>query len=180
MKQVLAVRNRQRIQTVNLNHLRRLIRTLLSTSMGVDQYELGVHLVGTIEMTRLNETFLNHLGSTDVITFNHLNATPPDPAGVLHGEIFICMDEVLHHARQFRALWQKELVRYVIHGLLHLRGYNDHESADRREMKRAEERLLRGLARQFPFAGLEMPPRKRAVSASGNLTSRRFSKECHP
>jgi len=45
-------------------------------------------------------------------------------------------------------------VRYVVHGLLHLRGYDDRQPAARRQMKREEDRLLTQLARRFPFRRL--------------------------
>ncbi len=85
-------------------------------------YELGVHLIGAGEMARLNETFLGHEGSTDVITFNHREGAP---AGKLYGEIFICVDDALVQARRFRVWWQAEVARYLVHGLLHLEGWDD-------------------------------------------------------
>src|SRR2546427_238130 len=67
-------------------------------------------------------------------------------AAGLHGEIFICIDEVISQAGKFRTSWQKELVRYLIHGVLHLCGYNDRRASARRRMKSEEDRLLRQLA----------------------------------
>jgi rRNA maturation RNase YbeY len=114
-------------------------------------------------MTALNETFLHHSGSTDVITFDYSDNVLPAscrqiiPAGGhkhIHGEIFICMDDARVQARQFRTSWPGELARYVIHGILHLRGFDDIRPADRRKMKREENRLLRNLARLFPLRNL--------------------------
>jgi probable rRNA maturation factor len=77
------------------------------------------------------------------------------PAGrSLQGEIYISMDAAVAQARQFRTTWQAELVRYVIHGLLHLAGHDDQRAPARRRMKREEDRLLRGVARQFSFKQL--------------------------
>ena len=64
------------------------------------------------------------------------------------------MDEAIAQARRFRSTWQSELVRYLIHGILHLRGFDDLRHSDRRKMKREESRLLRLLARQFNFGKL--------------------------
>ena len=44
---------------------------------------------------------------------------------LLRGELFISIDDSVAHARRFRTMWQAELVRYIIHGLLHLEGYDD-------------------------------------------------------
>ena len=72
----------------------------------------------------------------------------------VHGEIFICIDDAVKQARQFRTTWQSELVRYLIHGVLHLVGYDDLTPAGRRAMKREENRLLRMLSRQFSLRRL--------------------------
>jgi rRNA maturation RNase YbeY len=103
-------------------------------------------------MTRLNETFLRHDGSTDVITFDYAQAD--DNGSRLSGEIFVCVEEAVLQGRRFRTGWESELVRYVVHGLLHLRGFDDHRAAARRRMKQQENRLLRLLKRDFEFCEL--------------------------
>ncbi len=147
----LLLRNRQRVRAVHSSLLRRFIRTLIQEKLGVATYELGFHLVAAPEMTRLNETFLHHTGSTDVITFDHSDGTPDTP---LHGEIFICLDHAVKQAVAFRTTWQRELIRYAIHGVLHLRGFDDLTPSKRRVMKREENRLMRELMRQFPIKRL--------------------------
>ncbi len=147
----LELRVRQRTRRVDTVLLRRFIRALLEEKLGVASYELGLHLVAAPEMTRLNETFLQHAGSTDVITFDHAEA--PDSSR-LHGEIFICLDDAVNQSRTFRTTWQSELARYVIHGVLHLRGFEDLTPGKRRVMKREENRLLRAWAGQFPLQRL--------------------------
>jgi probable rRNA maturation factor len=169
----LTVRNRQRTRKVDLGLLRRIIRSLMEELAFSEASELGIYLVAAPEMTRLNETFLRHQGSTDVITFSYAKETRsaiplpgrkpetrrardvslPCPA-VLHGEIFVCIDEALLQARRFRTTWQSELVRYVVHGILHLRGYEDQTSRERRLMKGAEDRLMARLAQRIRFTQL--------------------------
>ena len=80
-------------------------------------------------------------------------AAPPGPvaARVLHGDVFICLDEARRQARAWGTTWSAELVRYVVHGLLHLWGYDDLAPGPRRELKRIEHRLVRRLAAGFPF-----------------------------
>jgi probable rRNA maturation factor len=60
----------------------------------------------------------------------------------------------VQQARRFRTTWQSELVRYVVHGVLHLLGYDDRDSRARRRMKAAEDALVRRLARQYIFREL--------------------------
>lgn len=143
---VLYLKNRQRLLPIDTRLLRCIGRALLRDLPGGDRYDLGVYLVRAAEIQRLNESFLQHEGSTDVITFDYADPAQPD---LIHGEIFICVDEAVTQARRFRTTWQAELVRYLIHGVLHLSGYDDRRSSDRRKMKRAEDRLLRELRSLF-------------------------------
>src|SRR5258705_11366035 len=111
----LGLRNRQRICPVDLWLLRRILRYVLSHHFKSSKYELCFHLVESGEMAKLNEKFLNHVGPTDVITFDH-----SETKSALHGEIFICPEVAVSQAKQFRTSRQEEIVRYAIHGLLHL------------------------------------------------------------
>ena len=151
MTQTLAFKNRQCVRRIDTPLLRRISRWLLAESLGVEDYELCVHLVAASEMARVNETFLQHEGSTDVITFDHSESARPH---ALHGELFICLDDAVKQAREFKTSWQSELTRYVIHGLLHLRGHDDLKPAARRAMKKEENRLLRETSRVFALPEL--------------------------
>jgi probable rRNA maturation factor len=72
------------------------------------------------------------------------------------------VDEALIQARRFRTTWQNELLRYIIHGVLHLGGFDDERAASRRRMKREEDRLLGKLARDFDLSKLRRKPTVRA------------------
>ena len=158
---VLTIRNRQKNRVVNTRLLRGVIRTLLVDCLQTTEADLGVFLVATADMTWLNETFLHHGGSTDVITFDYADPAPTNLQAALHGEIFVCVDEAVAQARRFRSLWQAEVVRYVVHGTLHLLGYDDQHVKERRQMKRMENKLCAGLAARFPLSRLAGNPRLR-------------------
>ena len=156
--------NRQRSVRIHLPLLEEIAESLL-VELRVGEAELEISVVSAEDMTRLNEEFLKHRGSTDVITFDYGNSggqgfvTGPKPVAMerrhpLHGEIFICVDEAVLQAGKFSTSWQSELIRYLVHGVLHLLGYSDLRLAERRRMKRAENRLLRRLARRFSLAQL--------------------------
>ncbi len=151
----LFLRNRQRTRSVDLRQLRRMLRDLLSRLLELENFDLAVHIVNAQEMTRLNETYLQHAGSTDVITFDYSGAGATGP---LVGEIFVCVDEALIQARRFRTTWPAELARYIIHGVLHLLGQDDLQPAARRRMKKEEGRLLKELGRRFRLSKLERRP----------------------
>ena len=156
MSRSLSSRNRQRTRRVNAAYLRRLTLALLRDLLEQKEFDLGLCLVGAVEMTHLNETFLRHQGSTDVIAFDYSEpeARESKPETKLHGEIFLCVDEAVVQARRFRTTWQSELVRYLIHGFLHLLGHDDARSAARRKMKRSEDLLLKEIARRFRLRDL--------------------------
>jgi len=173
----LVIRNRQRARRVNVTLLRKMTKATLDDLVGLQEYELGIHLIAAPEMTLLNETFLQHKGSTDVITFDNSEPVPrhqtPDPKLQLQGEIFISINDAIKQARQFRTTWQSELTRYVIHGILHLLGHDDLNSTARRKMKREENRLLLEISLNFPIADLAKPSMRlgNRQSAIGNRKS---------
>ena len=144
--------NRQRSRRLSLPLLRRVARHLLEDLRDCRNYELGVHFIGSFEMTELNETFLGRPGSTDVITFDHRELADD---GNLHGEIFISVEDAVAQAGRFGATWQEEIIRYLAHGVLHLEGFNDTEPGPRRAMKREENRMVRDLSRRFDPGKLE-------------------------
>jgi probable rRNA maturation factor len=150
----LVLGNRQCTRAIDLRCMRKILTELLEEWPGQPDYDLGIHLVSASEMARLNESFLRHQGPTDVITFDYAERSEPR----LHGEILICMDVAVDQARRYRTSWTSELLRYAIHGLLHLQGFDDRRAAARRRMKGVENRLVRRWKRR---AELELPAGKR-------------------
>lgn len=115
--------------------------------------ELGFHFVSAREMARVNWDFLRHEGSTDVITFDHGSRK-----GRLHGECFISVPDAVAQAAEFGRPWTEELARYVIHGVLHLEGFDDLAPGPRRVMKRHENRLVAWANRRFDLGKFHRPP----------------------
>ena len=130
------VLNRQRRRRVSRHALVTLAASV-AQRLGVE-LELGIHLVSAREMAEVNWKVLRHEGSTDVITFDQGST-----GNRLVGELFISIEDAERQATEFGTEWNSELARYVIHGLLHLRGYDDLTPGPRRAMKRLEGRLVR-------------------------------------
>jgi rRNA maturation RNase YbeY len=147
---VLSLENRQRTRAIDLRLFRKITTHCLKEIFAQPEFELGIHLVGAKEMAEVNQQFLQHSGSTDVITFDY-----GEGQNVLHGEIFISIDDAVAQAKEFGTTWQSELVRYVVHGILHLRGYDDLEPVARKKMKREENRIVRELSERFRFSKLQ-------------------------
>jgi probable rRNA maturation factor len=149
----IVIANRQRTKKINMRLLKQIVNELLA-ELKISKAKLGINLVAAPEMTLVNETFLKHAGSTDVITFDYLNPESriQNPALQLHGELFTCVDEAIAQAKSFKTSWQSEIARYVIHGILHLSGHDDLGANLRRKMKREENLLLRKLSKKFSLA----------------------------
>ena len=158
-----AIRNRQRGRRIDVRRLRELTEALVRDELALTEVALGIHLIGARRMAVLNRHWLGHEGSTDILTFDHSEAGGGDAgrgAGrvaarartrrrgprPLHGECFISVDDAVRQAREFGTSPALEVVRYVVHGVLHLLGYDDLEAGARRVMKQAENRLVRRLA----------------------------------
>ena len=148
---VLALVNRQHCRGLDLRVLRRITNALLNEMSREKDYDLTLCLVTAAEITRLNETFLQHQGMTDVISFDYSESGKSQN---LFGELFICVEQAVSQAPQYGTSWQSEVVRYIVHGLLHLCGFDDVTSNCRRKMKRAEDKVLRRLESRFDFKAL--------------------------
>jgi len=122
------VRNRQRAHPVNVARLRQLAGTAAA-----DFQSLSIVLVGDTEMARLNLRYHAVTGTTDVLSFDY---------GAGHGELIISVAQAVAQARHYRTTPSRELALYVVHGILHLQGYDDLTSDKRRRMRAAERRLL--------------------------------------
>jgi probable rRNA maturation factor len=94
-------------------------------------------------MERLHLEFLGEAGTTDVLSFDlrdrRHRAAPGFP---FEAEIAIGVEVAEREARKRRHTVQREVELYLIHGLLHLAGFDDHKPRDRAKMRRAERRIL--------------------------------------
>jgi probable rRNA maturation factor len=85
-------------------------------------------------LLKLNKQFLNHNFYTDVLTF--LNSTVNEP---IESEIYISLERIKENAKFFEVSYKKELLRVMIHGALHLCGYNDKNKKTKGLMKKRED-----------------------------------------
>ena len=132
------VRNLQRTVPVNLDALRKFAVRALPLCLALHPKrrtelrslsEVSVFLISDRRMAALHARFLGQPGSTDVITFEH-------------GEIFVSAAMAKRHARQFNDSLPRELELYIVHGLLHLHGFDDRTESDARRMKKVQEAIL--------------------------------------
>ena len=118
--------------------------------------ELSVVFLTDPALAQLHADFMADPGPTDVITFGG------DPAAGLAGEICLSVDTAAAYAARHRRDFAAELTLYLVHGWLHLAGYDDRHPAAKRRMRAAEKRAL-GLLRThraIPAFRLAAPPRR--------------------
>ena len=94
--------------------------------------ELSFLFCDDAHLHKLNVEFLNHDTLTDVITFDYSTLNE------ISGEIFISIDRVRENASEFQQSFEVEIRRVMIHGLLHLCGYNDKTTKEKSLMSDRE------------------------------------------
>lgn len=141
-----SIQNRQRRVRVSAVRLGRLARRAL-TALGHTKRELHVAIVDDREIRRLHGQYLGSRRATDVIAFN-LEGPMPTP---LLGEVVISADTAQRHSRRIGVPVALELDLLLVHGLLHLSGWNDHRPDEARLMhERARAILSSGRHRPLP------------------------------
>lgn len=89
------------------------------------------------ELNEINQSHLQHDDYTDIITFDL-----SDTEANIDGEIYISIERVQENANTYNTTFEKELVRVVCHGVLHLMGYKDKTENDAKKMRVAEENSI--------------------------------------
>ena len=98
---------------------------------------LPINFISSDEITIINQKYLKHNYSTDIITFNYSGNR-----NNLDGEIFISYEDAKINSIKYKNSVAEEIKRLVIHGILHLIGYDDMKAKDFKKMKRLENKLL--------------------------------------
>lgn len=99
--------------------------------------DLNFIFTDDISLKVINKEFLNHNYFTDVISFNYSKGHK------LNGEIYISCETVKRNANIYKEIYKIEIVRVMIHGVLHLLGYNDRSAGEKVEMRRLEDYWLK-------------------------------------
>lgn len=99
--------------------------------------EIGVHLVSLEEICQLHEQYFNDSSPTDCISFP---IDGPKERPRMLGEVVVCPKVAIGYVEERGGDPYQEVALYVVHGMLHLLGYDDLQPADRERMRQAEAR----------------------------------------
>lgn len=91
------------------------------------------------KILEINKLYLQHDYYTDIITFDYTEGN------IISGDVFISLDTVKSNSEKFDTSYDKELLRIIIHGILHLCGINDKEPGEREFMTGCENKALKML-----------------------------------
>lgn len=136
MKTVRVNSNYKFIQKIKVHHL---IKSL-SENLGFSICSLDINFISAESIEKINSEYLAHHYSTDIITFNYSELSRS-----LDGELFISVDDAIENAKKYNVPVLEEIARLVIHGILHLLGYDDQKRSEKIIMKRQENKLLNTL-----------------------------------
>lgn len=138
----ITVRSLQRRVAVNVAQLQKFAASAAETCLSLRKEnaggletlkEVAVLIISDRRIAELHQRFMNEPGPTDVITFQH-------------GEIFISADTAMANAKRFGTSIRHELRLYIVHGLLHLQGFEDRDPKSVGRMRAAEKKVLSTLA----------------------------------
>lgn len=122
--------------------------------------EVRVRLVRDGEMAALHERHSGIPGTTDVLTFD-LREDPADVSSPFDVDLIVCIDEAERQSSSRSIPVEVEMTLYVIHGLLHVLGHDDHDEDGYREMHAREDRILSAAGLGAIFS---MPVARESVS----------------
>ena len=134
--------NRQKAHRPNLPRLRRIAKAALSPCLKVltqpdaplaQLTEVEITIVSDEEIARVHADFMDDPTATDVITFHH-------------GEILVSADTALRQGAEHGQALDRELALYMIHGLLHLAGWDDHDPIEASQMAEHQFAILATVA----------------------------------
>jgi len=138
------IKDLQRRYSLSLRQLKAAARCVLKEEK-VKSAQLSLVLVTAGAIRRMNRAFLGRDRATDVLAFDMSDVQlsyKRKKVRALEGEVVISVMTASRNAKQFKNSLEQEVTLYVIHGILHLLGYDDHKPSESRRMRCREQQLL--------------------------------------
>ncbi len=137
------IANLQKHYEINKSKIRKVVKVVLNKE--VKSAKLSIAFVDNEEIKRLNERFLGSDEVTDVIAFPLNNKED-----ILSGEIVVSVETAVEVANRKKSNVEGEIILYLVHGILHLLGYNDNNKKNAKIMHEKESEILAFLGYNVP------------------------------
>ena len=116
---------------------KRVIEEYVKRVVGKRKAQMSVIFVDSHRSKTINRTFLNHNYVTDVVSFCL------EQAPILEGEVYVNLDRARQQAQEYNVSFKNEVARLVIHGCLHVIGFDDKTTNQKKKMKLVEDKHVR-------------------------------------
>lgn len=108
-----------------------------ATQKGLETGSIEITFVNKDKIVEVNKAYLNHDYVTDIISFNLADTDEP-----IMGDLYICPDHAKQNAQEFENPFEQEVKLLLIHGILHLLGYEDYTDEQKAVMDTEQNRIL--------------------------------------
>ncbi len=123
--------------TISKRIIHNLIKSI-SEEIEFKIYSLEINFVDLETIKEVNNTYMKHNYETDIVTLDYSKKNDR-----LDTELFISYDVAKENAEKFKVSLNEELIRLIIHGILHVTGFDDTSPAEKRKMKKVENKLTK-------------------------------------
>lgn len=154
---ITTIYNKQKDITLSASNIKLMIPFLLR-NLKISTDEVILHFVSKSAIGKIHDTFFSDPSPTDCISFP-IDPPRTDPSQEKHnilGEVFVCPKVALEYAAENKLDPYLETKLYIIHGILHLLGYDDLDPTSRRKMRQMEKKCLK-ICEPFPVSKKRLP-----------------------
>ncbi len=131
-------------RTLSRDYCTRALQALEKVIKKPQQGSINLIVIDEEEMARMNQQFRGKEGPTDILTFSYRGKSGlemPGSPDLVVGEIYLCLEKIQSYAKESGKTYKKQLEYIIIHGLVHLMGYDHATDADWREMEKVEKKI---------------------------------------
>ena len=134
------------VRGISASSVQRTVQAALKAQRAADQ-SVSVYITTNREIRKMNKKYLKHDYATDVISFGLSDVVGNGHArslrGQVLGDVVVSADFARAYAKKNGIAFREELARYLVHGTLHLLGYDDQKPADYKKMHKRQEEILK-------------------------------------
>jgi rRNA maturation RNase YbeY len=135
------IEKRQKKIKISISQIKKVANQILK-DLGFNDHELSILLVDNNEISYLNQKYLKRSGPTDVISFSMQEGDFTEINSKLLGDVVISLDEAKSQSEKKLESFEKEVFFLLLHGILHILGYDHENKKETIKMKKMEKKLM--------------------------------------